>query len=65
MLIYLLAYLGVGVLIMAIAMLRGPYSNEPDVWTQATADHGDSEALDRFISDFIAPLFGAMAVSGQ
>lgn len=62
MLIYFLAYLGVGALIMAVAMLRGPYSNKPDFWSEVTSPHCDSEELDRFISDFIAPLFGAIAL---
>lgn len=62
MLIYVLAYLGVGALIMAIAMLRGPYSNDPNFWTEAALPHSDSEALDRFINDFIAPQLGAIAI---
>jgi hypothetical protein len=60
MLIYLLIYLCIGALIMA--MLRGHYSNRPDLWSEVTSPHCDSEAVDRFISDFIAPLFGAIAL---
>lgn len=56
--IYLLAYLCVGALVMAIAVLRTPYSSEPDGMVRAVA--GGDALFDKVLVLFIAPLVGCL-----
>lgn len=58
MLIYLLTYLCIGALVMAIAILRGPYSNETDGMVRAVT--GGDELYDKVLVLFIAPLVGCL-----
>ena len=56
--IYLLGYLGMGALIMAVAVLRSPYSNDID--QLALTATGGTDMSDKILAAFIAPLFGCL-----
>ena len=56
--IYLLGYLGIGALIVAVAVLRSPYSNDID--QLALTATGGTEVFDKILAAFIAPLFGCL-----
>ena len=58
--IYLLCYLAVGALIMAVAMLRSPYSNDIDQLTLAAT--GGTEVFDKILAAFLVPLLGCLLV---
>ena len=55
---YLLFYLAIGALIMAVAVLRTPYSNNLD--QLALTATGGTEVFDKILAAFIAPLFGCL-----
>lgn len=54
----LLTYLCIGALIMVIAVLRTPYSGEPDAMVKALAS--GVSLFDRILAAFIAPLIGCL-----
>ncbi len=55
---YLLFYLAAGALILAVAVLRSPYSNDID--QLALTATGGTEVFDKILAAFIAPLFGCL-----
>lgn len=54
--IYLLCYLAAGALIMAVAVLRTPYSNDFD--QLALTATGATEVFDKILAAFLVPLLG-------
>lgn len=58
--IYLLCYLAIGALIMAVAILRTPYSNDLDqLALEAT---GGTGVFDKILAAFLVPLLGCLLV---